>query len=215
MNLEQINELIPKFDGEHALLYDRMEDRVLDYVAKSSLPDGYECFLGSFMFFDLDYLLAKKDMIESGIHEPVYDVGSQLGFQSEIFLDNGYVGVEKDSDIYFNEDHPNVSYINQLFPHPEIDLTDKVVISNMSLSFFPQYIHEDEEVARELTVNELIKAKVLYFRGKDDYVEELKKHFKHFSVIMEDYCAKEKGHSKDIRCSKDRNVIWHQYKFWN
>lgn len=204
-DVKTIDAMLSEFDGNHSMLYRHIEDKVLKHVKESTLPDGFECFLYEFMFFEDDYLRIKRDMLTTGVSGPVYDIGAQMGYQSELFLDMGYVGIEKEKDLLFNEDHENVSYIKDVFPTPLADMTGKTVISNMSLSFFDHFVDEDLEKAREMILRELVNADVLYFRGAEEYVRELKKSFAFHKILHKDEFPQKENVVKPV---------WHQYKFW-
>lgn len=199
--IEKLDELMKSHDGNHSLLYHHMEDRILKHIENSDLPDGYEGFLENFLCFETEYIRVLKDMLVNNIDGPVLDIGAQCGFQSEFFLEKGYVGIEYYQDTMFNEDKDNVSYILETFPSPNIDLQNQVVISNMSVSFFNHFITEDKTVdVDQITLDELAKARILYFRGELEYTEKLKKRFKNHELLYHDPL---------------KMTQYHQWKFWN
>lgn len=225
-DLNHINNLLETYDGNRSSLFPLMRDRILEHVKKSSLPDGYECMLGEFMFFEYDYFIIKRDLIMNGIKEPVIDIGAQFGYQSELFLDHGYVGVERFHDVMFNEDHPNVSFIKETFPSPLVDVSNKVVISNMSISFFYGFISQEKTTDEidEIILESLTQAKILYFKGTPHFTDKLKKHYTFCQQLYADdnpdvvfsKNAKERtDNEKKIQFKSRHSVSDGLWKFWN
>lgn len=185
-SLDNLNKYIKEFDGNKSTIMGLLEDRIIEFTKdpKSGFHEDEYYMLYEFCLFDDDYFRIKKDMLENNTKLDVVDIGCQFGFQSEIFLDRNYTGLECSHDFFFNQDLDNVNYITGLFPYKNLDLSNKVVISNMSLGFFNCYLtdntyaEEDKITTTDLIlIDELSKAKVLYCNSRPIFIEELKKRF--------------------------------------
>lgn len=125
-------------------------------------------------------------MIENDIRKNVVDIGCQFGFQSEIFLDcDNYLGIDVEELRFFNTDKENVNYKVGLFPYVDIDLTNKTVISSMSLGYFDLLIDKDEMKAKEKIVDKLKESETLYIATKKELVDMLSDYFDNTEVLRE------------------------------
>ena len=118
----------------HSVFYPLIEERLSVYE-----DVGDSAFFPEFMFFEPDYYAILIYLLENSVQEPVVDIGCQFGFQSELFEGWSYTGIDNNRSLdgrRFNDSKPGVEYICGTFPDVEIDLTDKVAISNMSLGYF-------------------------------------------------------------------------------
>ena len=212
-SLENIEKYINEYDGNHSILMRLIESRIIEFAKDKRSgfhEDEWYMFYG-FLLFEDDYFRIKKDIILNDLKEDILDVGCQFGFQSEIFKgSNKYIGLDV-YKFYFNQDDKNVEYRTGLFPNKNIDISDKIVISNMSLGYFNQFLDKtyrygDEAVSLSDTdlmlIDELSKAKILYCTSRPIFIEELKGRFNNF---------------KWIGCSLDSvgNISVGVYKFWN
>lgn len=174
MELKEVNDLLSKYNGNISMMYPLLKDRLVDY------HETEIAFAPEFMFFEKEYLLIKKHMIENGFNGDIIDIGCQFGYQSEIFLDNkSYLGIDVLEYRFFNTDKSNVSYILRSFPRAlNFSLKDKIVISNMSLGYFNQFIDEDEEKALDIIEDKLKDCSILYISTTPELLNRLSKHFK-------------------------------------
>lgn len=212
-NLEKVNDLIEAYDGNWSVVFPYIKDKFMNELInnpKSRLHDGEEGLFMEFAFFENDYLRIKKDLLINNINSTIVDIGCQLGLQSELFLDMEYVGVEHSSPVLLNEAISNVNYIKELFPCKDLDISDKVVISNMSLGFFNSFINKDCHGYKDklddtdlLLIEELSKAKILYCNSRPIFVEELKKRFSNVEFIF------------DEKFKNKSDVSTGVYKFYN
>lgn len=173
MLLEQVNNLLDIYDGNLSVMYPLVKDRLTEY------DETEIAFAGEFMFFEEKYLTVKRHMIENGLDGSVIDIGCQLGFQSEIFLNNkSYTGIDVYEYNFFNKDLKSISYMVGSFPNElELDLKDSIVLSIMSLGYFNKYIDEDEGKALDLLENKLKECKTLYITTTSELTNRLQKHF--------------------------------------
>jgi hypothetical protein len=97
-NLENIKELLKKYDGNCSLLYPRIKDKIekMDYE-QEEVP-----YMMEFLCFENDYMLVKEFMLENNIEREIIDIGCQYGFQSELFLKKGYTGIDVCKYRFFN-----------------------------------------------------------------------------------------------------------------
>lgn len=176
--LEDVQEMLGRLDGDHSELFLEIKDRVSDYPCEE-LPFPYE-----FLLFEDHYLKAMEHMMISGITpKRIVDIGCQNGFQSELLDGVDYVGLDCDTYRSFNADKPGVSYIKGTFPDVELDLSDAVVISSMSLGYFDHWVCQDKEVAATRIADALAKCENLYIATNPSLIEELKKRFPVWEVI--------------------------------
>jgi hypothetical protein len=175
MDLRQVEDLLEvheKGAGNASAMFLLLQDRLIGLYTEEDLFGAAE-----FLFFEDRYLLGMKHMIENNIHGNILDIGSQFGFQSEIFLDEkSYTGIEKHAYHYFNENIENVSYVTGSFPiKTSIEFQNyDVVFSVMSLGYFNKQIHEDEEMALDILVETLSTCKHLYIATTQRLIQRLK-----------------------------------------
>lgn len=213
--IEKIDELLKKYNGNYSLIFPLIKDKFMDEIAKnplSGLHEGEEYFFYEFAFFEVEYMNIKKDILINGYNNTIVDIGCQFGLQSEIFLDNNYIGIECMEKVFLNKKYPNINYIRGLFPNDiDIDLKDKIVISNMSLGYFNNLFKKEKgNIIKERTISDtdmliikaLSKAKILYYNGYPHITEELKKYFKNCEKI---------GDNKDSVAFVSSGL----YKFYN
>lgn len=208
-SLSNLDDYISKYNGNMSIAMDLLEHKIIEYNndSRSGLHEGEYYMFYEFCFFEEDYYRIKKDILINNITEDIVDIGCQCGFQSEIFIDtNKYIGIDCLHNYFFNEEHPNTLYISDKFPTDKVDLTDKVVISNMSLGYFNNFLGEKNVSSKDLSemdinlILELKKSKVLYCNSKPIFIEELKKHFKNF---------------KFLSSTPKTKISSGVYKFWN
>lgn len=146
MTPELARELLSKYDGNHSLLYPILKDEIDQYnYADKENPFPYE-----FLFFEDDYLKYYLDIVERGIpSKTIVDIGCENGFQSYIFEDFDYIGIDILEQKWFRN---KGNYIREDFLNLNIDLSDKIVISNMSLGYFNSWRPglTDEVIAERL-----------------------------------------------------------------
>lgn len=176
MDLNTVNKLLEKQDGNHSEIYFLIKDRINDY------PEEVLCFAGEFLFFEKEYLLILKHILENNIQETkIVDIGCQFGFQTELFLNYDYLGIDHYKLKFFNAEKPNINYVVGTFPNDvNIDLNESIVISCMSLGYFNKYIDESksEEEILKLIANKLSKSKHLYIATTPELIKHLKEKFK-------------------------------------
>lgn len=195
-NLEKIDDLIKEYNGNLSVVFPYIKDKFMNELIDnpiSGLHDGEEGLFMEFAFFENDYLRIKKDLLVNNINSTIVDIGCQLGLQSELFLDMEYIGVEHSSPVLLNEEIPNINYIKELFPCKKLDISDKVVISNMSLGFFNSFINKNCHGNKDklddidlLLIDELSKSKILYCNSRPIFIEELKKRFSNVEFIFDE-----------------------------
>ena len=173
MELEIVNELLEKQTGNRAFFYPILKDR-LDVYHEQEVA-----FAGEFLFFEDKYLKIKKHMIENHIKQDIVDIGCQFGFQSELFLDShSYIGIDRFKPSHFmNSEKSNIHYLVGLFPNTQIDLSEKTVISSMSLGYFDNMVDDDEEHARNRIVESLKTAETIYIATPESLVDKLSPYF--------------------------------------
>ena len=161
INTETINTLIGAYDGNFSLLYPAIKKQLSKYTC-------YELqFPEEFLFFELRYLKTIRHMIENNINLPVVDVGCQLGIQSVLFEDYGYTGIDIRNNNFLNSD--KFEYIVSDFADVDIDLSNKTVISSMSLGYFGG----DEDAY----IKKLSTAKHLYIASTSEFISKISKEF--------------------------------------
>lgn len=176
MTPELAKELLDKYDRNHSLLFPILKDEIVAY----NYSDYENPFPQEFLFFEDDYLKYYLDIVDRKIpSKKVVDIGCQTGFQSYIFKDFDYIGIDCCKAKWFRD---KGNYINDYFWNLDMDLSDKIVISNMSLGYFNEWDGgiTDEELANKLkecrwlyigTTPKLISLLTSYF-GEIKYFEK-------------------------------------------
>lgn len=169
MTSELVRELLEKYDGNHSVLYPILEDEIAEYhYLDHELPIPTE-----FLFFEGDYLQYYLDIMERQIPcDTILDIGCQNGFQSFIFEDFNYIGVDCICHKWFRD---KGNYICDYFWNLDMDLSDKIVISNMSLGYFNEWGGgiTDEELSDRLSC-----CQWLYIGTTPKLLNLLKPHFR-------------------------------------
>lgn len=199
-NLKKVSDLLITYNGNWSVVFPYIKEKFMNELAnnpKAGLHEGEECFFMEFAFFENDYLQIRRDLLTNNINGTIVDIGCQLGLQSELFLDMNYIGVEHQHAVLLNETLPHVNYIKELFPCNNLDITDKIVISNMSLGFFNIYIDSNCHGKADtldstdlLLIDKLSKAKILYCNSRPIFIEGLKKKFNFFEPIFDEKLAR-------------------------
>ena len=144
---------------------------IKEEVKKMNLSENALPFPEEFLFFEPDYLSYYLDIIDRGLPtKRIIDIGCDIGFQSYIFEDFEYIGIEPCSEKFFR-DHGN--YIKGFFPDVDCDLSNSIVIANLSLGIFGW----DEESSDKETANALSKADYLYIKCPETLLDLLIPHF--------------------------------------
>lgn len=158
--------------------YQVYKNEIEDWLMKGPSIVGYgEDFFPEFTFFEDYYYRIVLDCLENNIKE-VIDIGAQLGLQSALFVDAGinYIGIEpNEEEVFFRNGHiselgAKATYLPYWLLDDRISLTDKVVISSMSIGFF-----EENEEEFENNFKKLATSSRLYYVGPEKGIEELKK----------------------------------------
>ena len=190
--LKDIENALDKYDGNFSIIfpivYEKFKKEIINNE-NNPLHEGEENMFFEFSCFENDYYNIKKDIIINNLLEmPIIDIGCQLGIQSEIFLDMNYLGIDCCEKVFLNSHLPNINYLTAKFPNKDLDIQDKIVISNMSLGFFNNFLDSENENQKnndtisnidKMLIENLSKAKVLYCNSRPIFIEELKKHFKY------------------------------------
>lgn len=176
MTIDLLNNFIARYDGDHSELYPILKERMdLEYSCEE-VP-----FKDEFICFEDDYFRIAKEILsrpELCAFRTVVDIGCQYGFQSVIFTDtHKYIGIDA-CDLRFFETE-NTTYIHSVFPAAEVDLGDKIVISNMSLGFFSLADNDD-------IVEALSAAPHLFIRTSNELLEKIKHKYKIIERIHTD-----------------------------
>lgn len=168
-------EILGDKNGNRSAIWPYIKDEIL----KMELPEEYLPFPGEFLFFEGDYLRYYIDIMERKIpSRKVVDIGCQLGFQSYIFEDFEYTGIDCDRVKKFRD---KGNYITGYFEDLDIDLSDKIVISNMSLGYFNNWTNTDDwKIAEKLS-----KAQWLYIGTTPELLEELKQYYTTVEIFEE------------------------------
>ncbi len=192
-SLENINKYINEFDGNKSTIMHLLEYRIIDYCndQRSGFHKDEYFMLYEFCLFDDDYFRIKRDILENHLTNDIADIGCQFGFQSEIFKDtNKYTGIECSHNYFFNENEPNINYIVDTFPDCNIDLKDKIVISNMSLGYFNCFLGEkwnkDNDLLTEIDlmlIGKLSESKILYCNSRPLFINGLKNKFNNYKYL--------------------------------
>lgn len=198
MKVEEVKEYIDtfsdKFDGNRSLLYPYIKD-IIDQYPCCDIP-----FPQEFLYFEDLYVSIYKDIRKRGINaKNIIDIGCQFGIQSEIFRhEYNYTGIELYDMEFFNKNTDNCSFLIGAFPNQDINYEDSIIISSMSLGYFPQSDNEDEEL--ELLAKELNKCKYLYIATSIKFRKVLSKYFEeeHIPKIEYNSHRKSKPLSQDI-----------------
>lgn len=176
-SLEQLKELNSKMNGNYSIVYPLIKDRLTEY-SYMDIP-----FREEFLFFEDKYLPIAIDLKEKNNNLPIIDIGCQYGFQSE-FLTN-YTGVDISKMKFFNQNREDVNYILSDFMETDIDLSNKVVLSIMSLGYFNHYISKELSSLEvdKMIVDKLSKAPKLYISTTRSVHELLEKEYKSKTLI--------------------------------
>lgn len=157
MDLITVEEMLRKSTGNHSQIYPLIKNRMSHYECEEvPFPD-------EFLFFEDRYLKIRRHMLTHRIQgDRIVDIGCELGFQSEIFPDWTYLGIDVRPGRFFNQEKDNVSYQVGRFPKEVLpDLANSVVISCMSLGYFLEAGRDALEQFQELA-EVLGKARHLY-----------------------------------------------------
>lgn len=167
-------ELMMNYNGDYSLFYPILKQE----IKAMNLPDEQFFGIPEICFFELDYLTYYLDILNREFcQRKIIDVGCQHGFQQVIFDKFEYVGIEIDKAIILFRDHGQFRIGD--FTEMDIDLTDSIVISNMSLGYFNGWIHKsNKEIAEKLG-----KAEVLYLKAPKELQEQVKPYFAKMEVI--------------------------------
>ena len=190
--LKDIENALIRYNGNMSvifpIIYEKFKEEIINNE-NNPLHEGEENMFFEFSCFENDYYNIKKDIIINNLLEmPIIDIGCQLGIQSEIFLDMNYLGIDCCEKVFLNSHLPNINYLTAKFPNKDLDIQNKIVISNMSLGFFNNFLDSENENQKnndtisnidKMLIENLSKAKVLYCNSRPIFIEELKKHFKH------------------------------------
>lgn len=147
MTPDLARELLTKSDGNYSLIYPILKDEIALY----NYSEYDNPFPQEFLFYEEDYLRYYLDILERKIPvKTVVDIGCQNGFQSFIFSDFNYIGVDCIKHKWFRD---KGNYICDYCWNLDMDLSDKIVISNMSLGYFNEWGNgiSDEEIAESLS----------------------------------------------------------------
>ena len=168
MTPDLARELLSKYDGNHSLLWPILKDEIDQY----NYPLVDNPFPEEFLFFEDDYLRYYLDILEREIpSKTVVDIGCQNGFQSYIFEDFDYIGIDILEHKWFRN---KGNYINDDFLNLNIDLSDKIVISNMSLGYFNTW---SPGCTDEVIADKLKTCKWLYIGTTPRLIDLLKPYF--------------------------------------
>jgi hypothetical protein len=138
-------------------------------------------FPGEFLFFESKYMMYINHMLENKIEgKNIVDIGCQYGFQSEFFLGSKYIGIDAWPDMkFFNQDKENIEYYHFRLPEEfNLDISESIVISSMSLGYFEKNMEEKKKNAKILS-----RAKHLYVATNEEFMELLKPNFKNMEVL--------------------------------
>ena len=174
---DKIREFLAQSDENHSVLYPYFKD----WIESKNLPNEELFGMVEFLFFEDDYFSYYLDMKEKGINRhKIIDVGCQHGFQSVIFQEFEYIGVDITKH-YTMYDEGHAKYIlGKDFTELDLDLSDSILISNMSLGYFNNWINKtDKEIAEKLS-----KCDYLYIATTGELIEELKPYY---DVVEEIY----------------------------
>lgn len=174
MNIEKyLKDFEKNFNGDRSIIVDHLGTR-LDFYEDKELPFKYE-----FIYFEERYVQIYKHIKELKLpFKKITDIGCQLGVQSELFKNEfEYTGIECEKQRFFNSDDSRCKFKNATFPFVKIAWEDNIIISCMSLGYFNSYISNDENLAYQLIVEKLKKAKFLYIVSNEKLINMLSEHF--------------------------------------
>lgn len=168
MTPQLAGELLSKYDGSHSVIYPVIKDEIDLYRYRNDeLPFPYE-----FLFFEDDYLQYYLDIIDRKIPcRSIVDIGCEMGFQSYIFEDFNYIGIDCIKHKWFRD---KGNYICEFFWNLDMDLQDKIVISNMSLGYFNEW---GEGITNEKLAKRLKECKWLYIGTTPELLGLLRPYF--------------------------------------
>lgn len=182
VSLELIKQWEKEYTGNYSIIYPKIADRLTGY-------DEYDiAFAGEFLFFEVEYFKIIRHIFENNIKkDTIIDIGCQFGFQSELFIDNGYryIGIDRFKHNFFNRDKENVNYLIGTFPTIELPLNNSITISCMSLGYFNNYIGEDEDIVLDKLTKELAICSHLYIKTTPELINKLKSNFLTGELIFE------------------------------
>lgn len=168
MTKELAHDYLSRCNGDWSVFYPILKDE----IAQMNLSDEEFFGIQEICFFESDYLMYYLDILENGFcQRKIIDIGCQHGFQQVIFDDFEYIGIEIDAKMKLFRDHGQ--FIMGDFTELDIDLSDSIVISNMSLGYFNLWINKtDKQIA-----DKLAKADRLYIQAPQSLISELEHHF--------------------------------------
>lgn len=168
MSPDLARKLLSNCDRNRSVIYPLLKDEIASYgYDKYELP-----FPNEFLFFEDDYLKYYLDIIDRKIPcRKILDIGCQNGFQSYIFEDFEYTGIDCTKYKWFRD---KGNYIRDFLWNVDLDLSDMIAISNMSLGYFNTWGRgiTDEELAEKLSV-----CRWLYIATTPKLLSLLKPHF--------------------------------------
>lgn len=168
MTPELARELLSKYDGNYSLLYPILKDEIDQY----NYEDEDNPFPWEFLFFEDDYLKYYLDILERKLpSRTVIDIGCQNDFQSYIFEDFDYIGIDCIRHKWFRN---KGNYICDFFWNLDMDLSDKIAISNMSIGYFNEW---GEGITNEKLAERLKECKWLYIGTTPELLGLLRPYF--------------------------------------
>lgn len=144
------------------------KNKIIKFSKKFDKAEYYESELIAFPFFEDYYYAIIKDLIKNNI-KSVIDIGCQVGLQSELFVRTHihYTGIDYSTVRFFNGDCTNVNFKFDNFMN--IDIKDKVCIASMSVGYFSDEIHSDDDYIKKLS-----ECKRLYIVSRPEFIDKLK-----------------------------------------
>ena len=144
------------------------KNKIIKFSKKFDKAEYYESELMAFPFFEDYYYAIIKDLIKNNI-KSVIDIGCQVGLQSELFVRTHihYTGIDYSTVRFFNGDCTNVNFKFDNFMN--IDIKDKVCIASMSIGYFSDDIHSDNDYIKKLS-----ECKRLYIVSRPEFIDKLK-----------------------------------------
>lgn len=192
MKLDEINSLLMTMDGNCSVIYPLIKNQI---QAMNYKPEELT-FPEEFLFFEDRYLTIKKHMLENNVEgKNVVDIGCQLGFQSFIFQPTPYVGIDYMSANFFKYKGCKSEFIVGNFKDLEIDLTNSIAISSMSLGFFESDATNDGKLSPHqlLNIEKLSQARHLYIASSEPFSREVISRFNHCELLIDESLKKSKG----------------------
>ena len=170
------NDFLSRSDGSWSVLYPILkEELAAHHYADQDLPFPYE-----FLFFEEDYIRYYLDIVNRNIPcNTVLDIGCQNGIQSYVFEDLTYIGVDYIRHKWFRD---KGNYLCGDFLQMDIELSDKIVISNMSLGYFSDM---EDEITNEQIAEKLSACRWLYAGVPPQLLELLKPRFDVCDYLVE------------------------------